>query len=208
MTDRETLAQRAYDNIKQDILNGGIPGGTILSERVLAERTHISRTPLRAALSRLEREGVVGRLSNGALTVRPVSAEQFLDVLALRRVLEGAAAARAVMTDALEASAKEMQRCASGEAMDFDTFWAMDDRFHTAVVRAAGLSLLPAILDEQRAVARRSTIVRRLDVFTDQGHEHLAVIDAIRRGDPAGAAAAAHHHFDCMRARFLHNLQR
>lgn len=208
MSDRETLAQRAYDIIKQDILTGALPGGALPGERALAERTGSSRTPLRAALSRLEGEGVIVRLASGTLMVRAVSAERFLDIVALRRVLEGAAAARAVMTDALAAAGREMHRCASGEAMGFEEFWAMDDRFHAAVVRAAGLSLLPAILAEQRAMARRSTIVRRLDTFTDQGHEHLAIIDAIRRGDGAGAEAATHRHFDCIRARFLHNLQR
>ncbi|WP_271023623.1 GntR family transcriptional regulator [Rhizobium sp. RCAM05973] len=118
MSEKETLAQQAYRDVKQRILAGAFPAGDVLTERALAQESGISRTPLRAAISRLEKEGVVSRLTNGALMVRPVTVEQLLEIVQIRRLLEGAAAARAAgrsMTPALEQSAR---RCAPmrGEA--------------------------------------------------------------------------------------------
>ncbi|WP_138466634.1 GntR family transcriptional regulator [Poseidonocella sp. HB161398] len=205
-TGGETLAQRAYREIKQAILEARIAPEDVLSERQLAEQTGVSRTPLRSALSRLEREGVIGRMANGALVVRPVSVEHLLEIVALRRALESAAAARAAgrgPSPELDASEAETRPYAEGASTAFDRFWEVDDRFHDAVARAAGLELLPEILAEQRVIARRCTITRTHDRFAEQACEHLAVIDAIRAGDSAAAAAAMAAHFDNVRARFL-----
>ncbi len=207
----ETLAQAAYRRIKQDILQGEIKPDTVLSERELAERLGISRTPLRSALSRLERERVIARLENGVLLVRSVSVEQLLEIVQLRQVLEGAAAARAAgfgLTPELAAVREVMASYANGRNVAFDDFWAEDDRFHLAVARAARLELLPDILAEQRAIARRCTITRTHDRFADQAREHIAVIDAVAAGDAAAARAAMGLHFEHVRTRFLGWLSR
>jgi len=207
----ETLAQAAYRRIKQDILQGQIKPDTVLSERELAEQQGISRTPLRSALSRLERERVISRLENGVLLVRSVSVEQLIEIVQLRQALESAAAARAAcfgLTPELAASRAAMRAYAAGTNGAFDEFWAEDDRFHLAVARAARLEILPAILAEQRAIARRCTITRTHDRFADQAREHLAVIDAIERGDGPAARAAMAQHFENVRTRFLGWLSR
>lgn len=200
----KTLAQSAYSRIKQDILEGRIAPDSLLSERDLAERLGISRTPLRSAMSRLVNEQVVARLANGALIVRTVTAEQLLDIVQLRRILESEAAARAAgfgLTDELAALRAPMAALAEGA--DFEAFWQLDEQFHLAVARAARLQLLPAILTEQRAIARRCTISRSDDRFADQAAEHLAVIDAIAAGDADAARRAMALHFDHVRTRFL-----
>ncbi|AGT08544.1 GntR family transcriptional regulator [Paracoccus aminophilus] len=202
----ETLAQSAYRRIKQDILEGRITPETALSERELAEALGISRTPLRSALSRLEREAVISRLGNGVLLVRAVSVEQLMEIVQLRQNLEAAAAARAAgygMTPELEAVRQVMADYVEGRDAAFDEFWAEDDRFHMAVAHAARLSILPAILAEQRAIARRCTITRTHDCFADQAREHLAVIEAIAARAPEAASAAMAAHFENVRARFL-----
>lgn len=207
----ETLAQAAYRRIKQDILQGNIKPDTVLSERELADQQGISRTPLRSALSRLERERVIARLQNGVLLVRSVSVEQLIEIVQLRQILEGAAAARAAglgITPDLSAVRDVMAAYANGRNVAFDDFWAEDDRFHLAVAQAARLELLPAILSEQRAIARRCTITRTHDRFADQAREHIAVIDAIAAGDAAAARAAMSLHFENVRARFLDWLSR
>ena len=116
----ETLSQTAYRRIKQDILEGRIAPDSMLSERELALRLGISRTPLRSALSRLENENVIGRFANGALIVRSVTVEQLLEIVQLRQVLERAAAARAAergMTDDLRRVWDEMLPYAEGRSV-------------------------------------------------------------------------------------------
>lgn len=206
----ETLSQTAYRLIKQDILEGRIAPDSLLSERDLALRLGISRTPLRSALMRLENEQVIGRMANGALIVRAVAVEQLLEIVQLRQVLERAAAARAAvraaehgLTDDLRRIWDEMLPYAKGRSVDFDDFWHLDERFHTAVAAAAGLELLPAILAEQRAIARRCTITRVHDRFDQQAAEHIAVLEAISRHDADAARDAMSLHFENVRSRFL-----
>ncbi|WP_416067315.1 GntR family transcriptional regulator [Rhizobium sp. ZK1] len=202
----ETLAQQAYKDVKQRILAGTIKTGDLLTERTLAIESGISRTPLRAAISRLQKEGVISRLTNGTLMVLPVTVEQLLEIVQVRRLVEGAAAARAAehpMTAALEQSRQVMQAYVEGEDAAFDRFWMDDDAFHEAVAEAADLHLLPAMLREMRSIARRCTITRTHDRFAEQAAEHIAVIDAIEARDPAAAAAAMEAHFDSVRGRFL-----
>lgn len=208
---RETLSLRAYRMIKRDILEGRIALDMVLNERALSAEYGLSRTPLRTAFSRLEREGVITRLEGGALLVRSVSAEQFLEIVELRWMLEGAAAALAAERGTpgeLSGMRGPMQACADGRRTDFDEFWEQDDRFHVAVAKAAGLRLLPGIIREQRAIARRCTIARRLDRFSEQAGEHLAVLDAIEAADPMAARRAMEGHFENARQRFLQSLSR
>ncbi|AXQ93956.1 GntR family transcriptional regulator [Cereibacter azotoformans] len=202
----ESLAQTAYRRIRDDIVEGRIAPNTILTERDLAERLGISRTPLRSALSVLEREQVIERMANGAHLVRRVSVEQLLDIIQLRLILERAAARRAAafgMTPELAAARAAQLRYLGGAEMDFETFWQDDGAFHRAVALAAGLTLLPGLLSEQRAIVRRSTIIRTHTNFADQAREHIAVIDAIASRNAAAASAAMSVHFERMRARTL-----
>jgi DNA-binding GntR family transcriptional regulator len=207
----ETLSQSAYRRIKSDILAGHIAPNTVLSERDLAEKLGISRTPLRSALSRLERENVIDRLANGALLVRSVTAEQLLEIVQLRQILERSAAARAArfgMTPELGESREAMMRYLGDSKATFEDFWRDDEHFHRAVAMAARLTLLPELLAEQRAIVRRSTIIQTHDNFAEQAGEHLTVIDAIERGDVERARAAMGLHFDNMRMRTIGSLSR
>ncbi len=207
MIEKETLAQQAYNAIKQKILSQQYQPEAVLTERGLAAEFGISRTPLRSAISRIEKEGVVYRLDNGALLVRRVSVEQLLEIVQVRRILEGAAAARAAtkgMTKALEASRETMRDCLREDNnMAFDDFWHLDDAFHNAVIDAADLPILGGLVREFRVTARRCTITRVHDQFSAQAKDHLGVIDAIAEGNPDKARAAMEHHFDNVRIRFL-----
>lgn len=200
-----SLTQRAYARLREDILSGAIGASTVLSERDLAETFGISRTPLRSALSRLESEGLIERLANGALLVRSVTVEKLLEILRLRQIVEAAAAARAArygVTPALSA-ARDAAMSFIDTPSDFESFWAEDEKFHMAVADAAKLVVLPKILAEQRAVVRRSTIIRTHAGFDQQSREHIAVIDAIAAQDPVAAHAAMSQHFEAMQARSL-----
>lgn len=201
-----TLSDTAYERLRDDIVAGRIAAETVLSERALTETLGLSRTPLRAALSRLESEGIVDRLSNGVVLVRSVTVEQLLQIVQLRQKLEAAAAARAAEHGAgaeLLAIRARMQEIVEGAPVTFDQFWLEDGAFHRAIARAARLELLPAIIDEQRSVARRCSVTRTYDTFVDQAGEHVDIIDAVAAHDADLASARMAGHFDHVRARFL-----
>ena len=201
-----TLSDRAYAQLRDDITAGRIPGETVLSERGLTETLGVSRTPLRAAISRLESEGYVDRLNNGVVLVRSVTVEQLLQIVQLRMTLESAAAARAAdhgPTDRLLGLRDDMQAIVSGQPTTFAAFWEADGAFHRAVAESARLHLLPDILDDQRRTAHRCSLTRTYDSFVDQAREHDGIAQAIIDRDPDTAAHRMTAHFDNVRARFL-----
>lgn len=83
---------RALAGIRNLILQGAVEPGERLSEPALAERLGISRTPVRAALARLEQEGLLERVASGGHVPRRFTLAEAIDAIELRGVLEGTAA--------------------------------------------------------------------------------------------------------------------
>lgn len=200
------LTHESYERIKKDILTGIIPSGSVLSERALAERYKLSRTPLRVALSALESEGVIERLAQGTALVRHVSLEQFFDIVEMRRVIEVETASRAARYPITSELAELEELLRARDERSFEVFWNEDTRFHTGVARAARMPMTLRILSRLRETARRCTIVHSFENFSDRLNEHLAVITAIRDHDPEAARSAMESHFDGVRARYLNSL--
>jgi DNA-binding GntR family transcriptional regulator len=86
---------RAYDEIRQAIVEGRYGAGQRLVEKNLAEEFEVSRTPVREALRALESEGLVVSLPNKGAVVRSLSAQDVYDIYDLRVRLESLAAERA-----------------------------------------------------------------------------------------------------------------
>ena len=71
---------------------GELPGGARIAELTLVEKLGVSRTPIRAALMRLEQEGLLHRLPGGGYAVRTFSETDVADAIELRGTMEGLAA--------------------------------------------------------------------------------------------------------------------
>ena len=67
---RSFLKERAYDDIKKRLLSDAYPPGTFLSERQLALSLGMSKTPVKAALERLESEGFITVSPQQGIVVR------------------------------------------------------------------------------------------------------------------------------------------
>src|SRR6201991_3246351 len=137
------LSTVAYGAVLDMILSGAIAAGELVTERQIAARLGMSRTPVREAVRRLEGEGTLERQRSGALVVRPYSMETFLHALAVRRLLEGESArlaagkiAPAVIADA-RAHIARLRHEGLGDAA------RQDDRdFHAAISAASGNPVL------------------------------------------------------------------
>lgn len=86
---------RAYEEIRQAIVEGRYRAGQRLVEKNLGEEFQVSRTPVREALRALESEGLVVSLPNKGAVVRSLSAQDIYDIYDLRVRLESLAAERA-----------------------------------------------------------------------------------------------------------------
>lgn len=93
------LRDAIYQAIRHAILTCEFQPGQELREQILAERYHVSRSPIRDSLLRLERENFVTVLPRQGYRVRPISASDVKDVFAFRLMIEPRCAAAAAHAD-------------------------------------------------------------------------------------------------------------
>src|SRR5690606_28557438 len=80
-TKRDSQTFKALLGVRDLVLSGGVAPGERLSEAALAERLGISRTPLRAALARLQQEGLLEQIPSGGYTVRSFTIADIFDAI-------------------------------------------------------------------------------------------------------------------------------
>jgi DNA-binding GntR family transcriptional regulator len=188
-----SAAARAYAHLKERLLDGRIPGGTLLSENELAQHLGVSRTPVRQAFVQLEGEGFLELYPRRGALVVPVSAAEVEDVFEARLLVEEHCARRAARAGA--ALAGELQATLADQERALDAggpaFARADRAFHRAIVAAAGNAILTRLYDALRdrqerlaaaALARDPARAERLLT------EHRAIAEALERGDAEAAA--------------------
>lgn len=127
--------ERVYAELRSDILTGRISGGEKLLESVLAHRFEVSRTPIREALYKLERDGLVERVVNVGFTVSKIDRRSIGDHLTVLTLLESHAAKEWAASDRvgadlaiLEALQQEMKSALA--AKDVDAYETANRAFH------------------------------------------------------------------------------
>ena len=136
--------EEAYLAIRRSILEGTLRPGQRIVEQQLAEALSVSRTPVREALVKLERENLVARMGRG-MAVRTYSSDEVRDIYELRAHLESFAARIAceritgAELGALEGVQDdlEMDRSGEPEGEAIRNLAQANQRFHAVVVRAA-----------------------------------------------------------------------
>lgn len=193
-------SERAYDTLRNDILTWRLTPGTPLSEIDLAERLGVSRTPLRAALSRLALEGLVDTTRGRTGLVSDVSAATVTELFELREALETQAARLAArrrdpeVFDALVARFADAPRLLAQDGID--AYYALVADFDAAVDAALGNAVYRGALDGVRlhlARARRMA-TDNPERLVRSAEEHRLICAAIRDGDAALAASATTVH--------------
>src|SRR5262245_27884958 len=85
---RPLLKDQAYEQIKTRLINSDYPPGSFLSERQLARNLGMSKTPVKAALERLESEGFITVSPQQGIVVRELSVQEIADLYEIRSALE------------------------------------------------------------------------------------------------------------------------
>ena len=86
-------SNQIYCTVREDIVSGKYPGGTFLTENDLCDQFSVSRTPVREALIRLSQDRFVELIPNRGAVVPHVTITDIIDILQIRTVNEGLAAA-------------------------------------------------------------------------------------------------------------------
>ena len=210
-----TLADSAYSELKRLLLSGGLSADHPLTERDVAERLNMSRTPVREALRRLESERLLTvDTRRGVIPVR-LTQHEISDLYFMREVLEGAAARLACQhATAMEILnlkgilEEEAQAMTGGGDMA-----AINHMLHEAIYRAAHSTFLLRALQS----LTDSTFLLGRSTLTDPSRaakahvEHAALIEAIsgRNGNRAEEVARQHIQAACIeRMRMLREQSR
>jgi DNA-binding GntR family transcriptional regulator len=199
--DGASLADQAYDRLRRLAITYRFRPGERLSEVELAKRLKVSRTPVREALHRLAREGLVGFVAKRGFQGRFLDAKEVFDLYELRRGLELTAVRLAVTRaedDDLAGIEVFLERSrAVSETSDPMELVELDEGFHEQITQLSGNAELLGVL---RNVNARIRFCRWIDMVdgrraTTQS-EHAAILDAITARDEERALALMGDHIE------------
>jgi len=215
-----SLHEQAYEILRERIATGMYPPGTYLSENSLAAELELSRTPLRAAIERLQAEGVLERRPRIGTFVRIVEPAELEEIYEIRLQLETLAARRAAThisddeLSCLQALVTEMAAIAGAmrtadeeELLDHDRIAhliAADLTFHQVLVWASGNRWIHRILDGMHVFSRFFGLHRhRYDraIVEHIATSHATMVAALARHDADAAEAGIREHLETGRAR-------
>jgi len=203
---RPQASETQYSKLRQHLIDGRFPPGSMLLETTLSAQYGVSRTPMREALGRLAQDGMIERLSRG-FRVRARTPEEIIDIYDARIALEstcaGLAAVRHTDFDMARLSHLVDER---RRATDPHVFAKLNNSWHDAL-RSAGhnptitelLVRLDVLLEIYRSKSKQPAADRSVD-------DHDAILTAIRDRDADAAEILMRDHLRHMRDRRIANL--
>jgi DNA-binding GntR family transcriptional regulator len=207
-----SVVDGVYDNIYHRLMALEIAPGARIPIDVLARDLNVSQTPVREALSRLEREGLVRKEHLIGYSAAPQwTRKQFEDLYIFRLLIEPEAARLAAvnMNPAslllVEAAAADMEH---GETpVDRNTrysrFARADAHFHDVILKIAGNEVIRSTLSNQHVHLHIFRLMFHTRVTQEALEEHENLLAAFRAGDPEAARQAMTIHIERSRDRLL-----
>lgn len=182
-------AQRAHAVIRAGILSGEFPPGSMLSESTLAVSMSISRTPVRAAMGRLQDEGLVRIYPKRGALVRELTAEEIRESAQVRHAFECSGVQLADPDVRRSLSTRLMENLDGQEKAlhrrDYPGFAVLAMRFHRAFVELANNATMLAFYDRLQdrqylSIVRNSTVSGQPDLVLA---EHRSLLGDAGSGD-------------------------
>lgn len=204
------LREIVYEELRNLILTGKIKPGTRMMEIELAEDMGVSRTPIREAIRKLEKEGLVVIEPRKGAYASEVSVKDMEDILEVRANLEGLAAYYAAerMTDAekkiLDDTRDKFKKAV--EEGDMAEMISNDTKFHHLIVESSRNSHLIHMVEQLQELVLRFRYIYYKDFkrAEEMIPEHERIFDEIASGNGANARFEAFNHIDKLKDMILH----
>ena len=208
-----SLADQAYEALRDWIVDGTLVPGRDLSETDLSRRFAISRTPLREAVQRLQEEGLLNASGPRGFSVPLLDTTLVAEVYGVRRALEVAAAFTARSIPREELTAMRARMTDIGRAIDngnLAPFNESDFEFHDLFVRHCGNGLLIRHIDRLRGnVQRIINFAGQFQEHTEASfNEHMIILGALEAGDTRRTSRAVDDHITNVTHRLIAKLSR
>ncbi|WP_051791524.1 GntR family transcriptional regulator [Amycolatopsis jejuensis] len=191
---------KVYAYVRDSVISNPASVGQFMDEREIAAKVGVSRTPVREALLILAAEDLVELIPRRGAYLAPLTGRDIAELMTFRELLETHAARvvieqdRAPVPDMHEAISVQEKLVDRSEP---DEFLAQDVLFHTALVEAAGNSLIAKAYRGLRTRQLRSGLAAVLTARGRQAEvvaEHREILSAVDAGDAPRAVAAIGKH--------------
>jgi len=196
-----SLPDQVYEHLRRAIISAELPPGEKLIELEIAAQMGTSQGPVREALQRLERDGLVERRARSATFVNSISTDEMYELFMVRSTIEGFAIQRTLhritpeQCHTLDELIEKMAQV--GSRRDMPTLAEYDMQFHRYLVEWSGnVSLLRMWMTLSSPIQRfivQSHIEHYLD-FVEIGMRHQPIVDALRRNNSDEAVRAVQEH--------------
>ncbi len=196
------LADNAYKKIKDALLKHEIVPGALVSQEELILRLKIGRTPINEALLRMAQQGYVTQVTHHRYRVSEITAEEVVELFALRQMLEGYCIEEAIRNitpdgiDALELSVKSTRKSITTNQPLVNRYLINKD-FHLIIAEIAGNSAVCRVLEDS---CEKLLLKRRLHVDSNDGfavlRHHREIMRAIKNQDRHRAQELMKSHLD------------
>lgn len=186
---RRPLHEEAVGKLRALIVQGSLPPGARLNERMLCEQLGISRTPLREALKLLAREGLVLLLPNRGAQVAPLEPGRLAEALEVMGALEALAGELACRHASAERIAQVRRLHEEMLAMhargDRASYFRHNQAIHLAIVEASGNATLASTYRQLNANVLRARYMANLskERWDEAVREHEEMLTALNARD-------------------------
>jgi GntR family transcriptional regulator, vanillate catabolism transcriptional regulator len=211
--DDASQAVKTQLRLREMILAGELAGGSRIAELAIVDMLGVSRTPIRAALVRLEQEGLLQALPGGGFAVRTFTERDAADAIELRGTVEGLAARLAAergVEDVVLAQAREclaeIDEVLARRALDdaaFLNYVTLNQRFHNLLRDMAGSAVIAREIERVVSLPFASPSAFALqqanspqarDMLIVAQDQHRQVLDAIAKREGARAESIMREH--------------
>jgi DNA-binding GntR family transcriptional regulator len=193
----DTLTERAYRELEEQITTLRLPPGTVVSEIVLSKRLGIGRTPIREALQRLARERLVVIMPRRGVVVSEINVHTQLRLIEVRREIERflarAAAGRASKEQRARFDEIADEMLAAGRTNNDTAFVRLDRQFNQLMLISARNEFATSAMTLMHGLSRRFWYVHYKEVadLPEASRLHAEIARAVAHGDREEAAAAS-----------------
>lgn len=200
---RGLMKEHAYEALKARLLNGDYPPGSFLSERRLAADLGMSKTPIKAALERLDAEGFISVSPQQGIVVRELAIREIIDLYEIRSALE-AYILRTVAGRLTPEQVAQLRSNLKAQAKlrgtgDVARGVTLDAEFHLLFAEFLGNGEILRVVGQLREKMQRviTQVFRLTPTRIDTSYdEHRAIADAVLAGSGSRAAELVVQHLE------------
>ncbi len=196
------LGDGVYDAVYEYLLKASPTPGARLKDAEVSERLGVSRTPVREALLRLEREGLIDHHARRGFRVRSLTMEEAEQTYQVLWTLEGFALRSSPTLSPEAAETLTSIADAVHNASNAELRIELDNKWHATLLHTcANTKLLQMIRDLKQVVSRYEfRYMAETDLVAKSRADHLSIIAAARRNTNGAAVLLERHWSEALEA--------